>query len=88
MQATGDSSISSKTSTNNEYDEILKEMGKNETKFKNRSLIDKIKSFDNTKRLSNNVDVLNFWHNYPDELLSELVQIIFGVPATQVSVER
>ena len=57
MQATEDSSISSNLSTDNEIDEILKEMGKNETKFKNRSLIDKIKSFDNTKRLSNNVDV-------------------------------
>ena len=74
-------------STDDEIYEILKEMWKNETKFKNRSLIHKIKSFA-TKRLSNNVDVLNFWHNYPDEVLSELAQIIFGVPATQVSVER
>ena len=88
MQATEDSSISSKISTDDEIDEILKEMGTNETKFKNRSLIDKIKSFVNTKWLSNNVDVLNFWHNCPDEVLSELAQIIFGVAATQVAVER
>ena len=69
MQATEDSSIYSKISTEDEIYEILKEMGKNETKFKNRSLIDKIKSFDNTKGLSDNVDVWNFWHNYPQRTI-------------------
>ena len=71
-------SISSKISTDNEIDEILKEMGKNETKFKNRSLINKIKSFDNTKRLSNNVDVFNFWHNFPDEVLKFILGDMWG----------
>lgn len=60
-------------------------------KLNDRNILNVINSFDNIQREHHNINILNYWEEQKTGQFSELYQlsqIVFSVPATQVSVER
>ena len=74
-------------SPHNYYDVVEKNFAEEE---KNQEIIKIIEDFDNIQRIHPNESVLKYWatHKNIKNELYQLANIIFSVPATQVSVER